>query len=168
MAIALNMTAPLKQDPASQQELQQLIAGFAQVAQPAMDAALAGSEVVHFARVVVIDNKYIQVLTEFDGDPMQYTEFFRKELGRIFQVIFSLVEGAPSWDELNNPNSFFEYTHGLNLKCLGTSTVGNDGRGYLFSAFGDMTVREIKSKVGDQGAGQATQPAAPAQPTAAS
>jgi hypothetical protein len=162
MAIALNMTAPLKQDPASQQELQQLMAGFAEVAQPAMDAALARSEVVHFARVLVIDNKYIQVLTEFDGDPMEYTEFFRKELGQIFQVIFSLVDGAPSWDQLNNPNSFFEYTHGLNLNSLGTSTVGNPGRGYLFSAFGDMTVREIKSKLGDEATGQPAQAAQPA------
>lgn len=150
MAIALNLTAPLKQDPESQQRLKQLDANFAEQVQPTVDAALAKSGTVHFARVLVIDNKYIQVLTEFDGDTMQYTEFFRKELGPIFQVIFSLVEGAPPWEELNNPNSFFEYTHRLNVPCLGTSTVGNEGRGYLFSAFGDMTVREIKSRLGEQ------------------
>jgi hypothetical protein len=147
MAIALNLTAPLKQDAETQQKLQGLAAVFADQVQPAIDAALGGSEIVHFARVVVIDNKYIQVLTEFDGDPMQYTEFFRQQLGPVFQQIFSLVEGAPPWEELDNANSFFEFTHGLNLPCLGKSTVGNDGRGYLFSAIGDTTVREIKAAI---------------------
>jgi hypothetical protein len=144
MAIALNLTAPLKQDPESQQHLAELAASFADTVQPVIDEALARSEIVHYARVVVIDNRYIQVLTEFDGDPMQYTEFFRRELQPVFQAIFSLVEGAPSRDELNNPESFFEFTHDLNLRSLGTATDGGD-RGYLFSAFGDRTVRELKA-----------------------
>jgi hypothetical protein len=144
MAIALNLTAPLKQDPQTQQRLAELAASFAETVQPAIDAALARSEIVHYARVLVIDNRYIQVLTEFDGDPMQYTEFFRRELQPVFEAIFSLVEGAPSWDELNNPESFFEFTHNLNLKSLGAATDGGD-RGYLFSALGDRTVRELKA-----------------------
>ena len=153
MAIALNLTAPLKQDPETQQRLQGLAAVFADQVQPAIDAALAQSEIVHFARVVVIDNKYIQVLTEFDGDPLQYTEFFRQQLGPIFQQIFSLVEGAPPWEELNNANSFSEFTHRLNLPCLGKATVGNADRGYLFSAFGDTTVRELKAAITKASAG---------------
>lgn len=148
MATALNLTAPLKQDPESQQRLQQLAAVFAEQVQPEIDIALARSEIVHFARVLLIDNKYIQVLTEFDGDPAQYTEFFRKELGPVFEAIFSLVEGAPPWEELNNPNAFYEFTHGCNLKSLGTSTGANEEQGYLFSAFGDATVREIKKQLG--------------------
>lgn len=152
MATALNLTAPLKQDPESQQRLQQLAAVFAEQVQPAMDTVLAESEIVHYARVLVIDNKYIQVLTEYDGDPEQYTEFFRKELGPVFQEIFSLVEGAPQWDELNNPTTFYEFSHGLNVKALGTSTVGNEGHGYMFSAFGDTTVREVKKQLGQQSA----------------
>jgi hypothetical protein len=32
----------------------------------------------------------------------------------------------------------------LNLKALGTSTGGDEERGYLYSAVGDTTVREIK------------------------
>jgi hypothetical protein len=147
MAIALNLTAPLKQDPDSQARLQQLAGAFAERVQPALEAALDRSEVVHFARVLVIDGKYLQVLTEFDGDPMAYTEFFRNELGPVFQQIFSLVEGAPPWDELDNPNSFFEYTRGLNLKALGTSTGGDEERGYLYSAVRDATVREIKQSL---------------------
>jgi len=151
MATALNLTVPLKQDPETQRKLEQLAATFADTVQPAIDAALARSQLVHFARILVIGNRYLQVLTEFDGDPLLYTEFFRKELGEVFKQVFSLVEGAPSWDELDNPNDFFEFTSRHNLKSLGTSTVGNEGRGYLFSAFGDTTVREIKAQLDQRG-----------------
>jgi hypothetical protein len=147
MASSLNFTAPLKQDPESQERLQWLAAVFADQVQPQIDAALAKSELVHFARILIIDNKYIQVLTEFDGDPMAYTEFFRTELPAVFEQIFSLVDGAPPWRELDNPNSFYEYTHSLNLKALGESVDTCYDHGYLFSAFGDATVREIKERI---------------------
>jgi hypothetical protein len=162
MAIALNFTVPLKQDPQSQESLRHLVASFAQDVQPALDAALSRSEIVHFARILVIDNRYMQVLTEFDGDPMDYTEFFRKQLGPVFQAIFALAEGAPPWDELNNPNSFYEYTRTLNLPSLGTSTVGNEGRGYLFSAVGDTTVRELQVALHKSGSAPAGSSAAQA------
>jgi hypothetical protein len=100
---------------------------------------------VHFARVVVIDNKYIQVLTEFDGDPMQYTEFFRRELGPVFQAVsrWSMARraGMSSTSRTRSSRS----PHDLNLKSLGTSENGNGDRGYLFSAFGDATVRDLKA-----------------------
>ena len=150
MVTALNLTAPLKQDPESQQRLEELAAAFAEEVQPAIDAALARSEIVHFARVLVIDGKYIQVLTEFDGDPMQYTEFFRRELGPVFEKIFSVVEGAPPWEELNDANTFFEYTRGLNVRALGSSADDDERQGYLFSALGDTTVRDIKSRLGSE------------------
>ncbi len=150
MATALNLTAPLKQDPESQQRLQQLAAVFAEQVQPMMDAVLARSEIVHFARVLVIDNKYIQVLTEFDGDPEEYTQFFRKQLGPVFEEIFSLVEGAPPWEELNDPNTFYEFSHGLNVRALGTSEGDNKDHGYMFSALGDTTIREIKKQLGQR------------------
>jgi hypothetical protein len=147
MATALNLTAPLKQDPDSLARLHELVETFAERVQPALQAALDESEVVHFARVLVIDDTYLQVLTEFDGDPMAYTEFFRTQLGPVFQQIFSLVEGAPPWEELDDPDAFFEYTSGLSIAALGTSADGEEYRGYLFSAVGDATVREIKASL---------------------
>jgi hypothetical protein len=153
MAIALNLTAPLKQDHETQERLRHLADAFPQEIQPALDAALARSGIVHFARVLVIDGKYLQVLTEFDGDPMAYTEFFRKELGPVFQQIFALVEGAPPWEELNDPNNFYEYTRDLNLKALGVSASPGEDRGYLFSSIGDTTVREIRAHLVPQSAG---------------
>ena len=80
MTYALNLTLKLKQDPASQAKLQQLKGGFATKIQPAIDAALAKSEIVHYARVLIIEDKFIQVLTEFDGDKKVYTTFFLKAL----------------------------------------------------------------------------------------
>lgn len=148
MALALNFTVALKQDPASQQALQELVTVFPQHFQSMMDAALAESELVHFARILVIDNKYLQVLTEFDGEPMQYTEFFRTKLPQVFSQLFSLVEGAPPWEELDNPNAFYEYTHKNNIPALGSSTTAGYEHGYLFSAFGDATVREVKNQLG--------------------
>ncbi|MGH3720995.1 MAG: hypothetical protein ACRDRI_19545 [Pseudonocardiaceae bacterium] len=139
MATSLNLTLPLKQDPQTQESLTQLKAFFTQKIQPMIDAALSESQIVHFARIVVIDDKYLQVLTEFDGDLRGYAEFFHKELGRVFQEIFSLAEDAPPWEELNNPDSFYKYAHAHNRTPLG---------GYLFSAVGDTTVRELLGQNG--------------------
>lgn len=148
MLTALNMTMPLKQDAESQAKLQQMKAAFADHIQPAIDAALRKSQMVHFARVLVIDNKYIQVLTEFDGDPMEYTEFFRRELQPVFRNIFELAEGVPPWDEINNQDAFFEASKGFNVKALGRSTDGREDQGWLFSYFGERTVREIEEAIG--------------------
>lgn len=82
MALGLNFTAPLKQDPESQQRLQQLAAAFAEQVQPMIDTALAKSELVHFARILVIDNKYIQVLTEFDGARCNTLSFSARNSGQ--------------------------------------------------------------------------------------
>jgi hypothetical protein len=150
MPAALNLTIPLKQDPQSQEALRQLVASFADTVQGAVHEALAASEIVHFARVVLIEEdgrgRYLQVLTEFDGDPMVYTEFFRTKLGPVFEQILSLAEGAPPWEELNTPEGFFEFSHKLNLKSLGASTDPDDDGGYVFSAFGDKTVRELAAE----------------------
>jgi len=158
MLTALNMTMPLKQDPESQAKLQQMKAAFADHIQPAIDQALRRSQIVHFARVLVIDDKYIQVLTEFDGDPMEYTEFFRRNLQPVFKAIFQLAEGVPPWDEINNQDDFFEASKGFNVKALGRSTDGREDQGWLFSYFGEKTVREIEEAMtgGAQSGGSET------------
>jgi hypothetical protein len=145
MATALNMTMKLKQDPSSQAKLAALKAAFVSKVQPTIDKALGDSQIVHFARVLVIDQDYIQVITEFDGDAEVYTDFFRQALPEVFQAIFDLVEGAPSWDELNNREAFFEYAQKQNLHALGTDAA-DPRQGYLFSAYPDKTVKQIMQK----------------------
>jgi hypothetical protein len=146
MATALNFTAPLRQDPESQKALGELKTNFAQTVQPLLDATLARSEIVHFARVVVIEEdgqgKYIQILTEYDGDPIEYTKFFLEQLSPLFESVFALVEGAPPWEELKRADNFVQYTAHLDLPSLGTS--GHEfEHGFLFSAVGDATVKEL-------------------------
>jgi len=147
VATALNMTMKLKQDPESQKKLQELKSIFPTVAQPMMDKALRNSQMVHFARVLVIDDKYIQVITEFDGDKKVYTDFFRMALPVVFEKIFELVEGAPSWNELNDRDKFYAFSSDKNLKALGVSSSGDPKEGYLFSAYGDKMVKEILPKL---------------------
>jgi hypothetical protein len=143
---ALNLTLPIKQDAETQAKLKQLIAIFADKVQPAIERALQESHIVHFARVVVIDNKYIQVITEYEGPHQEYTEFFRRALTPVFAQIFSLADGAP---DASDTNAFWEFSKKHNYRSLGNSTVSTDfdgnPAGWLFSAYGHKTVQQIQA-----------------------
>jgi hypothetical protein len=143
MPIALNLTLPLKQDAETQDTLAKFAAAFAEHVQPRMDQALRESELVHFARVYVIDNRWLLVLTEFDGDPIVYSEFFRTKLTDVFKFVLTLVEDAPAWEEIDNELRFFEYMQQNNPASLGENVGDEFNRGYLFSMF-DKTVAEIQ------------------------
>lgn len=144
MATALNMTMRIKQDPASQAKLAHIKANFYPGIQGAIDKALRESEIVHYARVLVIEDKYIQVITEFDGDKQVYTDFFRKALPDVFKAIFDIVEDAPSWDELNDKDTFYAFSKKQNLRALGKHPTDAE-EGWLFEAFPDGTVKAIKA-----------------------
>ena len=151
MAHSLNLTLPIKQDPETLKKLQELKAAFATEIQPAMDKALRESKIVHFARVVVIHDKFLQVITEYDGDPKEYTEFFRVALPDVFGALFSLAEGAPKFGDLDEL-SFFRLAQSLDLPGLGESEQGfkdlsGQDKGYLFSAYRDMTVKQNLPKL---------------------
>jgi hypothetical protein len=143
MPIALNLTLPLKQDAETQEKLATFAAAFAEHVQPRMEAALRESELVHFARVYVIENRWLLVLTEYDGDPITYSEFFRLQLRDVFKYVIELVEDAPPWEEIDNEPKFFEYMQKYNPASLGENTGDEFNRGYLFSMF-DKTVAEIQ------------------------
>jgi hypothetical protein len=145
MTHALTLTLPIKKDPASQEKLAALAASFTDRVQPAIAAALKRSQIVHFARVDVIGNDYIQVITEYEGPHQEYTEFFRRELTPVFKAIFELAEGAP---DVNDTAAFWEYSKDHNIRSLGTSTSGStdfDGKpaGWLFSAYDGRDVKTI-------------------------
>lgn len=145
MTHALNLTLPLKQDPETQKKLKELGEAFETKVQPVIENALRASRIVHFARVLVIDNKYIQVITEYEGPHKEYNEFFRKALTPVFAQIFALAEGAP---DVNDQNAFWEYAKDHNLRSLGKTTTNSDDfngdpAGYLFCAYDGMTVKEL-------------------------
>ena len=115
-----------------------------------IEAALRKSKLVHFARVVVIDDKYIQVITEYEGPHQEYTEFFRRELTPVFAKIFALTDGLP---DVTDPDAFFEFSKNCNFPSLGKATDGStdisgNPSGWLFSAYNHMTVEDILAKLG--------------------
>ncbi len=142
MPTALNMTMKLKQDPASLAKLAAMKAAFTEKIQPIIGKALGDSQIVHYARVLVIEDRYLQVITEFDGDAVVYTDFFRVALPDFFRSVFDLVEGAPPWDEINNRDDFFKFAQKQNVRALGTDPA-DPRQGYLFSGYGDKTVKQI-------------------------
>ncbi|MET1412483.1 hypothetical protein ABVF61_09465 [Roseibium sp. HPY-6] len=148
MTHPLTLTLKIKQDPATLAQLEELKANFADQIQPKIEEALRKSKIVHFARVVVIgDNEYIQVITEYDGDHFEYTEFFRDALTPVFATIFSLADGVP---DVNDPAAFFEFSKNANYRTLGKSTDGatdmnGNQSGWLFSAYDHAEVRDILS-----------------------
>lgn len=152
MAHALNLVLRIKQDPPTLQKLAYIAGIFANEIQPKIDAALRASKIVHFARVLVIDNKYLLVITEYDGSHADYTEFFRTQLPDVFATLFSLAENPPSLSDLKDPDKFFEFSKGMQIRALGNSTSGDTDQeghlaGYLFQAYGNREVKEILAKL---------------------
>jgi hypothetical protein len=145
MTHALNLTLPIKQTPEAKAALEQLKAVFADRIQGQIDAALRKSKLVHFARVLVIDDKYIQVITEYEGSHQAYTEFFRRELTPIFGAIFGLMEETP---DVKDPNAFWESAKKHNVQSLGKAADGAldfEGKpaGWLFSVYEHRTVEDV-------------------------
>ena|SRR5690242_17350733 len=154
MPHVLNLTLPIRQDAETLAKVTELEKNFADMVQPKIDAALRESRIVHSARVVVIDNQYLQVLTVYDGDHREYTEFFRQKLPDVFALLFSLSTSPPAKQDLEDPDSFFKFAASCQKRSLGNSTEGLTGfagqtEGYLFSAFGSRTVKEIQDKLAE-------------------
>jgi len=149
MAHSLNLTLRIKQDAQTLAKLDQFKGAFPML-QARIADAMKKSKILHFARVVVIEDKYIQVLTEYDGDRKAYTEFFRKELPDVFKIVFSLAEGAPSVADLDDPDLFFNFSRDKDIKPLGNSLSGDPEDHFVFSAYGNLTVKEILTALGDK------------------
>src|SRR5260221_174022 len=139
MTSALNLTLKIKQSPEVLAKLKWIRANFASQIQKKIDDALRASQIVHYARVLVIDDLYIQVITEFDGDEKVYTEFFRKNLLELFTIVFGLAETPPTAEVLASPDEFHKYSTALNLPALGTGGLIPQGtekeKGYFFQAY---------------------------------
>jgi hypothetical protein len=135
----LNVTLPLKQDAASQAKIKVLAGRFATDFWPKVRQVLADSEMVHYARFVVIGDppRYIQILTEYDTDFRVYTDYFADNLKDFFGTVFDVIEGAPPVGTTLTRDQVYELVNHFDLPCLG---------GVAFSAIGDRTVKEVKQK----------------------
>jgi hypothetical protein len=149
MAHSLNLTLKIKQDAETLTKLKHFKENFASL-QDRIAAAMKESKILHFARVVVIEDKYVQVLTEYDGDRKAYTEFFRKKLPDIFKLVFSLAEDAPTTDDLDDPDLFFSFSKDKDIRPLGKSLSDDPDDHFVFSAYGNLTVEQILASLGDK------------------
>lgn len=156
MPYALNLTLPIRQDTETLSRLQEFKRTFATTLQPDIDRALRESRRVHSARVLVVHDKYLQVITVYDGDHREYTEFFRSKLPHVFAALFSFAETPPVKEDIADPDAFFDLAAGCQLRSLGETTedlsgVGGQSEGYLFSATGSRTVEQILERLPPQG-----------------
>jgi len=134
----LNLTLPIKQDLITKAKLVFLQNKFNRELKEKVDAALKKSEIVHFARFLLIGDDFLQVLTEFDGDFKEYTDFFATELGDVFKELFTVVEGAEDID-INDGNAFFEFIKAHNLSPIDD---------YIYTSYPGFSVKDIKPKLG--------------------
>lgn len=150
MTHTLNLTIRIKQDAASQALLKKFTEELFPAVQNKIAEAMKKSRILHFARVVVIENKYLQVLTEYDGDRDAYTEFFRRELPDVFKLVFSLAEDAPDPSVIDDKIKFLTYARSKDIHPIGKSISGDEDDGWVFSAYNHLTVEQVLTAMGDK------------------
>jgi Dyp-type peroxidase family len=136
----LTLTLPLLQDKDSQSHLNFLREKVFTSQQfiDKIDAALKESEAVHFAKFVIIDDKYIQINTIFDGDPLDdedrdYAIFFFRKLEEVYREVYKIAVNGPANDQFNMHN-YLSYNSAHRLKPF-----------YTYSAYPDKKVTDILS-----------------------
>ncbi len=124
MAYALNLVLEIRQDQATQEKLSTIVRTFSERLQPEIEKVFRQSGVIHFARVFVIDRKYLVVIAEYDGPRQEYTEFFRRALSPVFEIFFSIAKGVPD-DVTDNAQAFFDFVRSANIRSLGNLIDGD-------------------------------------------
>lgn len=133
----LNLTLPLKQDATSQTGVTALVKALEAEASPVkkqIEVALTKSQIVHFARFVLIGRQYLQVITTYDGSEDSYADFFFNELNEVFQKVYEFVEGAPIGANFTLDN----------FRTFNTIPAHQPTPFFLYSANPDKTVKTIK------------------------
>jgi hypothetical protein len=100
-----------------------------------MDKAFRTLNIVHFARVVFLDNNTkVAVITEFDRDFPTYVRDFAQALGPVFDALFEHTVEAPPVpvEDPQNTQAFIDFSQKYNVPVP-----------YFYSAFPDLTVVNI-------------------------
>ena len=111
------------------------IAAFLPQVKSQMDNAFETLKIVHFARVVFLDNNTkVAVITEFDGDFGQYVMDFAQALGPAFDELFKHTVEAPPLpvEDPQNTQAFIDFSKKYSLPLA-----------YFYSAYPDLTVLNI-------------------------
>jgi hypothetical protein len=112
------------------------LAALVPAVQGQMDNAFNTLNIVHFARVVFLDNNTkVAIITEFDGDFDTYVQDFAQALGPVFDALFEHTVEAPPLpvEDPKNLQAFIDLSQKANLPVA-----------YFYSAFPDLTVLNIR------------------------
>ena len=100
-----------------------------------LDNAFRTLNIVHFARVVFLDNNTkVAVITEFDGDFSTYVQDFAEALGPVFDALFEHTVETPPLpvEDPQNMQAFIDFSQKYNVPVT-----------YFYSAYPDLTVLNI-------------------------
>jgi hypothetical protein len=89
---------------------------------------------IHTSRFAILDDKTLLFLGDFDGQFGELMADLAKLAGPVFDAIFQRVDDPPPTPITNNANAFVEWTAKHLLRAA-----------TLFSAYPDVTVKEIKA-----------------------
>jgi hypothetical protein len=89
---------------------------------------------IYSSRFTVLNEKTLLFLGDFDGEFGPLMADLAKNAGPVFDAIFQHVDSPPTTPVANNADAFVEWTAG---HLLGAAT--------LFSAYPDVTAKEIKA-----------------------
>lgn len=147
MVDTLALALKVGQDRRKKENFKEFIETFSTHIQPAIDKALDESQLFHFARFSVVDETILQFLVVHDAPKNDCIEFLRLNLPGLFKTIFALGDETPPWDEVNTQEAFLFAVTQLEAKSLGMPVTGPAEGGWMYSAFGAMTVWEIRQAI---------------------
>jgi hypothetical protein len=101
---------------------------------PALFGAADAIGTIHASRFTILDEKTLLFLGDFDGEFGELMASLAKAAGPVFDAIFSHVENPPPTPVANNVDVFVEWSAQHLLQAA-----------TLFSAYPDVTVKEIKA-----------------------
>ena len=113
MQNTLTLVLTLK-SPADYEAATQLVAST----KDQLDNAFRTLNIVHFARVVFLDNNTkVAVITEFDGDFPTYVRDFAQALGPVFDALFKHTIEAPPLpvEDPQNTQAFIDFSRKYNV-----------------------------------------------------
>jgi hypothetical protein len=89
---------------------------------------------IYSSRFTVLNEKTLLFLGDFDGEFGSLMAELAKHAGPVFDAVFQHVDGPPPTPVANNADAFVEWTAGHLLRAA-----------MIFSAYPDVTVKEIKA-----------------------
>jgi len=103
---------------------------------PVVEHLLNKSDVVHFARFLLLNNDTeLALITTYDGGYDEYLEYFAEQAGPLFDMIFEHIQDAPPMPVRDNRQAFADHIARYNLPSAG---------GYFYAACPQAKVSDVK------------------------